>query len=1256
MPPLPGFGSNTVDPSFMGGVNSMQWQAGLMPGGLPSPTGLAPTAPLPPPVFAQQNAPTAPMPFAGMAMTAPLPPPVFAQIPQTTPMFSPMMGSGMFPGAQNMPFAPMGAMGSGNFILNAPSISMPSARAGQGVSPFPRPPAFTPFAPISPIGGAFGNGRLMGQQSTGGMTNTMLAGTQAAAGLGARFGAGSLGMMVGGALGTMVGMPFLGAMAGGAVADWAMGDQVQNLGEAVLDPFVGARMRTTGLQTSSLNYLRRGPDLAPGGQGLSLGASRRLQHGLMDMADSRDFQRGTGGRFNRQDVMRITQLAGDLGMLDQSQTAQEVAQSVNKISRALANVMKIAGEPDFKKAMQMMSQMRSAGMSLPETQVAMQNARTFARMAGMSVGDVVSAGSQGASMYQAAGMTAASGMTAGMGAVGMAGIMSTTLSPRALALAGGREGIQQNLMEGSARAASLTPYMFAALKRDGRHIVPDMERLNEILQGRVSISEGVQQTARNLGGMKNLQEVISTRGGELRDEMQRMMGPVMQTLLPIIQAQQVQKQMGVSFGAALRITGQDEQGARAIEQSVASGDFWRGLNRQLEQQKIDQRQAIRAEREATRDRASQYKWTGQLGMGLGRSMRAMGTDINEYMAEWDEESEATAEAEAQGGSLTRFSRAPRTAGKMLTAEARDIVARGGTRMARPNLSRFVSDAMRSQQKQVQDNLGDQYNWFNQSWMSMSGPSGWGLSRAARGGLTMPQLIMDQMNVLERAQNMVGLGEFGFRIDKQEADKYVRETVATGKQIEHAAVADFAQRRADTDLARKEIGKLQINGVNVDERKFNAVTSRAVTNLLSSARSNWSGWQKSTMSEQEIDNALLDAAAKEGLNIKDPAVKNAVLSPANRQNIWNRARRNAGPKEKEVLDNKQSAAGELVGWERANTIDAVRELGTKKRADAVKNLGIQTVFSDAEVKLAGDIISGATEGEEAKTTDMKQRALRLSALRQKRDDIAQSFWMTDQDEKDMEAFDKQINALEAETEEKYGDTEEWQKVQEGVSGMLKKYEEEGGDVEAFLSKVGTGAMADKTGAKMREAGKEVTQKQIEEAVVSGAVGVLGGAGQTFLSALTTAHDEGLSEEEAQKRAYTAVAKDTEEFKGLSKEVQDLVSKAAGGDKAAQDELNKRQMDKAVEGAATAISGDTNTPGQDKQTGLQKTIDEIQQQAKKLGTDEFTVATGKFSEASQELLKAAQVIQGKDATKAAVSDLQNANPIGPAAAWNAYLTGV
>jgi hypothetical protein len=486
-----------------------------------------------------------------------------------------------------------------------------------GITPVPRGYETTPL-PGPQMGSGWGMARQQAQnRSTGNLTTV-----QGLTGFGAELGVSAA---VGGVVGTMFGGP-IGTAAGIATGAF-LGDTINSVAQMPFKPFIDQRNRAMQLQNISMYNVRSGPDLSASGIGLSNAASVDLERNLMRMADSRSFKRDTGNLFNRQDMMKITELSAQVGLLDNAQSVDQMSRDMGKIGRALATFMKVVEEPDVRRALQMMGNMRTMGMGVPEMNVAAQNARVYARMAGTTVQGVMQAGMQGANVFQQYGMSGATGFNIGMGAAGMAGSAATWMDPRQLNMLGGRQGVQDLLTGGAAQMSQHAVFLPGLAKLGpGGKLSIDEAALKSLTDGR-GVSDLVRASSQRLSGMgpRGFVEAYSTQQGELKDELMQKLGPNAAVLLPMMVARGLMKEGAVqSMGAGLNIAlGGDEKKARAYEVMFQSEKFWDDINASRRPDKIAAQNARVQKRNKQEEEASSVAWS-RMGRGaVNNTMRAI---------------------------------------------------------------------------------------------------------------------------------------------------------------------------------------------------------------------------------------------------------------------------------------------------------------------------------------------------------------------------------------------------------------------------------------------------------------------------------------------------------------------------------------------------------------------------------------------------------------------------------------------------------
>lgn len=798
---------------------------------------------------------------------------------------------------------------------------------------------------------------------------SLLSGT---VGVGARF----LGGMAASALGGPIGGIAFEALGGGQA--------IQDLAQAPFAPFMAERQRTLALQSASTRFVVGGSSMSSAGAGLSAFGAQQVTSGLNRMSMDRGFQASTQGMFNRADLDRITRLSGELGMLDQSQNADQMIREVKKVSKALSNFMKLAEEPDIQRAMQQMAKLRSMGFTAMEMPTAAANARTFARMAGVSVQEAMAGAERGAGMFQAAGLTGAAGYNAGLAAQGFARQASTFMSPQQLALAGGREGLEGTLLQAS-RGAFTNPALTASLLnfRGGVASVDQAAIQRMISGGFNNIGSQVQQGAANmrgagLGGINNMM----ARMPELQDTIARQLGPNGMMLLAGVQAQQIVRQTrgAVSFGNALSMMnpGMDPSQAYHIEQMMANPDFQRSI---MQQMQVSQREGAVARRNMVmeqtsfRNRARRFledrvqlssvaglasgiPGGGMLGMGL-QGLRAMGGDtsvhglgtmfetgimapVSNYLADEQDQEEALLQ---QGEGGARIVRRSRYGSRLMTRNTRAIMRdrfRGGTgafsatlRGGRAlsagedagaeQLDRDSSAALRS---------GSVTGYLLAKGVShFYGAEGFHLSEGARGGETMRQAYVEGLTMPERLAHEISGGP---------SASVVRQRMAERERF--ANIVDSTEQYGGTQAYRDMVRRLERpmgvgQGATPGQAgaQIDAARATAAAAVRSYVQNRGSGGTIGAGSGDQLQSQVVTALQRQGMSAVQ--VSHLMTDPAFMAQAMTTAQQGMNTEQRQTLSAITERGRTAGSLRQTRSVSNVIERGNRAGAEGAQLLGL-----------------------------------------------------------------------------------------------------------------------------------------------------------------------------------------------------------------------------------------------------------------------------------------------------------------------------
>ena len=649
------------DPDY----NSMQQAVGMLP---PMAMPQAPTAAQTSAFVAQQGMSQLAQMAAVMQLATPqLGPMGTPMFPQAQPTF---VGSpGMLPGPGGImyPLTPAGpaspyanAMGAG---VGAPPMGMAAPQIPPGnpwVAPqFPYPvPAYRgalgssapyPFAPTppppmfdTPFAGAYA-------QTEAGRDRAGLGGI-VSGGVLAR-GAADVGY---GYLGSRLGAMFLGNTPGARIAGGALGflgAEVSGLSNATQNAYMenvaigGANMRgyAGGIENLSRRFVSDGPDLSPPGTGFTRSASTVAARQLMDLASSSSFQGETHGRFNTADVMRIAQGAGEEGLLTGVQSPGDMRGRVRDVARSLTSFMELANEPDVVRAIQVMGQMRTSGLSLSETLGAVQRGRTFARMAGTTFEGLSNTGGMlGASTFQSMGLTMGLGSSVGMANMGLATAAQNggALSPQTMNLLGGAGGLG-NLNTMFSGGFLQMPMMAPAMMSSAGGL--NANALRMLLGGRV---DPVGMAAMGGNNMGALGDRLGTGGLGmalgLQPTLQDAIGRILQSQGPFAQRNTEDRQilalmrtMGLrgseGFMTSAQVLGMSGTQALARAQELGDPRYFRRQAQQIEADRLDRRSEELRDRDAASPTGWQYLQSNAVFFrDMGRGLRSWGRDFTNF--------------------------------------------------------------------------------------------------------------------------------------------------------------------------------------------------------------------------------------------------------------------------------------------------------------------------------------------------------------------------------------------------------------------------------------------------------------------------------------------------------------------------------------------------------------------------------------------------------------------------------------------------
>jgi hypothetical protein len=734
------------------------------------------------------------------------------------------------------------------------------------VSPMPQTPILpTPFTPVppppqfqTPMELANNMAIQAGQRRTAAMFATpgviargaadvglgyMGAGVGAA--LGARFG--PMGAAIGGTLG----------MAAGAFGSehFGLGATAQHITDR-LNPYRTMAIRGQQMMAASQEFVTGGTDLnMMTGRGLSSRGATHLGRLLEDTAYSSKFQRQTGGAFSAQDLTKITQVAGQQGLLNDTQSVEQIHERVKTVAKSLVSFMKIANEPNVVEALKSMGKMRQMGLSVGETMDMAVDARMYSRMAGTSVKGIMEAGGQGAMLYQQQGLSAGLGMRMGMGAMGMAGaaVSGGAFTPQRLAMLGGVSGVAQHEMESSAAFLKM-PMMAAAMSRMGRggEFVMDGRAVKGMAGGRMDINQMATRGVENLLDAVQKQGVgalgmFQVQGTEIQDNLGRLLGPQGVQAAKMQQVMQTMKLMGLDknpggFATAGLAMGMTNDQVKSLMSQANSPGYFQNMQRQLSVQRMELRGL--GQEEFERNRPGFFENVKQRlgGFQTLRDMYAGMRNFGEGVSDFFSSDEQLSQARSRGQVVLRTPE---------TLMGNDRTLRNMRAMRNPRAAERMMAELGAERSTVGTRLSEGYRDFrdavtggNQEDLRQLRETQGGFAGLFGGGVL-------ESTYRGFAAALTGTsGGLGTEFENQAASKDLAAGAGMWKTAQREGVDEWKTRLSST--AKK---------ANVDDKKMRQLVANVQMKLADRARDNKNLILKNAMMGGDEASAIIAEEAK-----------------------------------------------------------------------------------------------------------------------------------------------------------------------------------------------------------------------------------------------------------------------------------------------------------------------------------------------------------------------------------------------------------
>lgn len=855
-----------------------------------------------------------------------------------TPMGTPQLPPIMVPMGMSMPQAPHPGAVAGMLQQQAMMSQYVSPQPSQifGSTTMAQPGMFGPSLP-APLYGNAQQARQRGVESVG----RGLALVQGGVGVGAR--------MAGYAAANML-LPGFGGM---IYEGLGIGQGVQNMSNAMFSPIIQQRERALALQNQSTQYVVGGNMLSATGQGMYGIAAQQITSSIGRMADNPAFRRDTQNMFNRADVDRITRLSGELGMLDNAQTADQMVREIGRVSRAVSNFMKIAEEPDLQKAMQRMGQLRQMGMNVTEMPSAAANARAFARMAGVSIDTAMDTAAQQSNIYRQAGLSNASGFQASLGAQGMARQLSGLMDPRQLNMAGGLEGIQGTMMRGAASAATLSQMNMALIQRGPNgEINVDPRLMNQWSMGRFDARTMMNMAANNARRF-GPGELLANQS-RINDQVNAALGPQGQILAPMLNASMISRATGLPMDQALMASGMSEQDAATYSRMAQDPRFFSNMRQQMQvsmrERAVERRNAM-AERNTVSARVGQA-WHHTVGRRMDDFGGAMMDPIQRWMATTQDREEALA---LQGEGPARIIDANRLDSDVFRAGTRDLLGNRG-REGQEFRRQMAEAGRRADRGVAMEAIRDDLASRSLATRMFFGPQGFGIDREMRGGDTRRSVVIQGQGIGTRAAEFVGFGPSAAEVDRMSREQVgAAQTFARGEagtldeQLQREAAV--RTRQASQGMSREMSGRLQ------------SAATVAMQEYVKSREGFLGIGPDSAFNETEMRAQMRQRMLRTGASARD--VDAALADQEFRDAAARNTRSGLNESQQRVLDAGIEQSRNDINARRAAGTAQLREHAATSRQTFMEQLGLDEYgnASDADVRAVSDFLAGGGDSAE-----------------------------------------------------------------------------------------------------------------------------------------------------------------------------------------------------------------------------------------------------------------------------------------------------
>lgn len=242
-----------------------------------------------------------------------------------------------------------------------------------------------------------------------------------------------------------------------------------------------------------------GADVGLGGAGM--GTMAAMQLGQQFTARAEEWGRGHGRGWRdpdvqkyKQDLIRMTEMAAQAGLLDAATNIDQISDTVMKLMKVMGRMAKLTGDPDFRNNLQQIAQLRTMGLSIDQAVETTRSLAFYSRGLGMSAQALFQQGGmQGLQAWAQVGLAPGLGVAHGAAAQARARQFAGVFDPYTEQILGGREGIQQRLTTMGAQFAAgpaMQAMLGAAMTFNAKgELFADPARVQEMMRGGMSMSQ-----------------------------------------------------------------------------------------------------------------------------------------------------------------------------------------------------------------------------------------------------------------------------------------------------------------------------------------------------------------------------------------------------------------------------------------------------------------------------------------------------------------------------------------------------------------------------------------------------------------------------------------------------------------------------------------------------------------------------------------------------------------------------------------------